>query len=55
MNNSEETKMPHISVNAQYIKLGAFVGGANLEQVSEQQGKEAVAKLKMATNGNCSK
>ena len=39
----------------QYIKLGAFVGGANLEQVSEQQGKEAVAKLKMATNGNCSK
>lgn len=39
----------------QYIKMGAFVGGADLEQVTEAQGKEAVAKLGMATPGTCSK
>ncbi|UOO82247.1 DUF2846 domain-containing protein [Uruburuella testudinis] len=39
----------------QYIKLGVFVGGANLEQVSEQKGRAAVAKLKMAAPGQCSK
>lgn len=39
----------------QYIKLGVFVGGANLEQVDEAKGKEAVRELKMATPGNCSK
>lgn len=32
----------------QYIKMGAFVGGANLEQVSEEKGKEEVRKLKLA-------
>ncbi|MCQ9123669.1 DUF2846 domain-containing protein [Rodentibacter caecimuris] len=32
----------------QYIKMGVFVGGANLEQVSEEKGKAAVQKLKMA-------
>ncbi|WP_416191162.1 DUF2846 domain-containing protein [Neisseria sp. CCUG12390] len=39
----------------QYIKMGAFVGGANLEQVSEAQGKAAVQSLNMAASGNCSK
>lgn len=39
----------------QYIKLGVFVGGAGLEQVPEAQGKEAVAKLQLATPGSCSK
>jgi hypothetical protein len=29
----------------QYIKVGAFVGGADLELIPEAQGKEAVAKL----------
>lgn len=38
----------------QYIKFGAFVGGANLEQVTEDQGKADIAKLNMAANGNCS-
>lgn len=38
----------------QYIKLGAFVGGADLELISEEQGKTAVAKLDLATPGTCS-
>lgn len=38
----------------QYIKLGAFVGGANLELVPEATGKEAVSKLDMAQSGKCS-
>ena len=37
----------------QYIKMGAFVGGANLEVISEAQGKEAIAKLGMAMPGTC--
>ena len=39
----------------QYIKMGAFVGGANLEQIAEDQGKADVAKLEMAQQGTCSK
>jgi hypothetical protein len=38
----------------QYIKMGAFVGGAGLEQVSEEQGKAEVAKLELALPGQCS-
>lgn len=37
----------------QFIKMGAFVGGADLEQVSEEQGKADVSKLSMAKNGKC--
>lgn len=32
----------------QYIKMGAFVGGAGLKQVDEKQGKENVLKCKLA-------
>lgn len=32
----------------QYIRMGVFVGGANLEQVSEEKGKVAIQKLKLA-------
>ncbi|ASK26886.1 DUF2846 domain-containing protein [Neisseria chenwenguii] len=39
----------------QYIKMGAFVGGAHVELVDEAQGKAAVSKLNLATQGNCSK
>lgn len=39
----------------QYIKMGLFVGGADLELVTEEQGKLAVAKLELATPGTCSK
>ena len=39
----------------QYIKMGVFVGGANLEVVSEDKGKLEVAKLNMAASGRCSK
>lgn len=39
----------------QYIKLGAFVGGANIEQVNETEGKAAIAGLAMAKKGTCSK
>lgn len=37
----------------QYIKLGAFVGGADLEQIPDEQGKVDVAKLGLAQSGNC--
>ncbi len=38
----------------QFIKLGAFVGGADLELIPEEQGKADVAKLEMAKPGTCS-
>ena len=38
----------------QFIKMGVFVGGAGLEQIPEEQGKTAVAKLEMAKPGKCS-
>jgi hypothetical protein len=38
----------------QYIKIGVFVGGANLEVVSEEEGKKEVSKLELATKGKCS-
>ncbi|HPK32922.1 DUF2846 domain-containing protein [Ottowia sp.] len=38
----------------QFIKMGVFVGGAGLEQIPEEQGKQAVAKLEMAKPGKCS-
>ena len=38
----------------QFIKMGVFVGGAGLEQISEEQGKIDVAKLEMAKSGKCS-
>ena len=34
----------------QYIKFGVFVGGAKLEQVSEEEGKKAISKLNMAVS-----
>ena len=39
----------------QYIKMGVFVGGANLEVISEDKGKSEVSALDMATKGQCSK
>ena len=38
----------------QFIKMGVFVGGAGLEEISEEQGKTDVAKLEMAKPGTCS-
>lgn len=38
----------------QFIKLGAFVGGAGLELVNEEEGKKAVSELEMAKKGTCS-
>jgi hypothetical protein len=37
----------------QFIKLGAFVGGADLEQMPEAQGKVDVAQLGLAQSGTC--
>lgn len=37
----------------QYIKMGVFVGGANLEVVNEIEGKEVVKNLEMAKKGAC--
>ncbi len=39
----------------QYIKMGVFVGGAKLRLVEEAKAKQAIAKLKLARQGNCSK
>lgn len=38
----------------QYIKMGVFVGGANLKFVDESEGKSAVKKLDLAKRGTCS-
>ncbi|MBT3046835.1 MAG: DUF2846 domain-containing protein [gamma proteobacterium symbiont of Ctena orbiculata] len=38
----------------QYIKIGVFVGGANLEQVDEETGRKEIMELGMATKGQCS-
>lgn len=38
----------------QYMKMGVFVGGAGVEQISEEQGKVDVALLNMAKAGKCS-
>lgn len=38
----------------QYIKMGVFVGGAGLELVDEDEGKQAIRELKMASGGTCS-
>lgn len=37
----------------QFIKMGVFVGGAGLEQVTEAQGKEDIASLELAKTGKC--
>lgn len=39
----------------QFIKMGVFVGGSDLQQVTEAQGKVHLAKLQLAQSGNCSK
>lgn len=38
----------------QFIKIGAFVGGADLELIQEEQGKAALASLSLAQQGTCS-
>lgn len=38
----------------QYIKMGVFVGGANLEVIDEAEGKKAIQGLEMAKKGTCS-
>ena len=39
----------------QYIKMGAFVGGANLELMEEEEAKKAILELEMSKKGTCSK
>lgn len=39
----------------QYIKMGVFVGGANLELVDEVKAKKAIGGLDLAKMGKCSK
>ena len=39
----------------QYIKMGAFVDGANLKLIDDTKGKQYVSKLKLAKKGTCSK
>jgi len=39
----------------QYIRMGAFVGQANLESVDEERGKAEIEPLPLAVNGTCSR
>jgi len=39
----------------QYIKMGVFVGGANLELVNNEEGKRDVSDLELARKGTCSR
>lgn len=39
----------------QYIKMGVFVGGANLELVDENTGRAAIMPLQLAAMGHCSR
>lgn len=39
----------------QYIKMGVLVGGANLRQHDEEEGRQEVSQLDLATSGSCSK
>ena len=39
----------------QYMKMGVFVGGANLEVIAPDEGKKEVSQLGLAIGGNCSK
>ena len=39
----------------QYIKIGIFVGGANLMLMSEDEGMQDVARLNKAVSGRCSR
>ncbi|WNZ55849.1 DUF2846 domain-containing protein [Microbulbifer sp. ANSA003] len=38
----------------QYIKMGVFVGGADLKLVESEEGKADITKLKLAKAGECS-
>lgn len=38
----------------QYIKLGAFVGGADLEVIEPEEAKASISKLELAKSGACS-
>lgn len=48
-----ETESGKMYFVEQYLKMGAFVGGAGLEFVSSQKGKKEVMKLEMAIPGGC--
>jgi hypothetical protein len=48
-----ETKGGQLYFIEQYIKMGAFVGGAGLQQVDSEKGQAEVLKLKMAKKGHC--
>ena len=50
-----ETSTGDLYFVKQYIKMGAFVGGANVKVVDEEEGKTAVRKLDLAVKGSCSK
>lgn len=38
----------------QFIKMGVFVGGADMKLVDEEEGRKDIGELEMAVMGNCS-
>ena len=55
MPKGQRIKPEQIVMLLQFIKMGVFLGGADLEVIPEEQGKAAVLKLELATNGTCGK
>jgi hypothetical protein len=49
-----EAKNGELYFVEQYIKMGAFVGGADLQLANVDTGKSEVQRLAMAISGNCS-
>lgn len=49
------TESGHLYFIRQYIKMGVFVGGANLKLVDDEEGKGIVSKLRLAKKGTCSR
>ncbi len=48
-----ETKGGQLYFIEQYIKMGAFVGGAGLKKVESKEAQKEILKLKMAKKGKC--
>lgn len=49
-----EAKSGELYFYEQYLKMGAFVGGAGIKKVDNAMGKIEVSKLNMAVKGKCS-
>ncbi|HHQ4564251.1 DUF2846 domain-containing protein [Aeromonas veronii] len=49
-----DTKKGNLYFVEQYLKMGAFVGGAGLKLYDKEAGMQEVSKLNLGKSGNCS-